>query len=157
ERLAKRLLADQRPVRQLPAPGLEPRQYFLFEEAAQARGVGGGGRLTLLQLGRTARQHFCPPFLRILAHPPAPPPDAPRSDPAASARWRAPRPARGIRRHPPKAAQIALMGKVCCKVDATFAPVKVGDLLTTSSTTGHAMKATNPMLAFGAVIGKALE
>jgi hypothetical protein len=52
---------------------------------------------------------------------------------------------------------IALIGKVCCKVDATIAPVEVGDLLTTSPTCGHAMKASNPQQAFGAVVGKALR
>jgi hypothetical protein len=52
---------------------------------------------------------------------------------------------------------IALMGKVFCNVDATFAPVAVGDLLTTSATPGHAMKASDSMRAFGAVIGKALR
>lgn len=54
-------------------------------------------------------------------------------------------------------APIALIGKVCCKVDATLAPVEVGDLLTTSSTIGHAVKADDPLKAFGAVIGKALQ
>jgi hypothetical protein len=49
---------------------------------------------------------------------------------------------------------IALVGKVCCKVDAQYGAVEVGDLLTTSPTPGHAMKATDPSLAFGAVIGK---
>jgi hypothetical protein len=52
---------------------------------------------------------------------------------------------------------LALMGKVYCRVDASDAPIAVGDLLTTSSTPGHAMKATNPAQAFGAVIGKALR
>jgi hypothetical protein len=52
---------------------------------------------------------------------------------------------------------IALVGKVYCKVDATYSPVEVGDLLTTSPTTGHAMKAQDPLHAFGAVIGKALR
>ncbi|HEY0763453.1 MAG TPA: hypothetical protein VGD61_13870 [Pyrinomonadaceae bacterium] len=51
---------------------------------------------------------------------------------------------------------LALSGKVWCKVDADFSPVEVGDLLTTSSTPGHAMRATDPARAFGAVIGKAL-
>ena len=51
---------------------------------------------------------------------------------------------------------LALVGKVYCKVDATSAPLGVGDLLTTSSTNGHAMKAGDPLRAFGAVIGKAL-
>lgn len=49
------------------------------------------------------------------------------------------------------------MGKVYCKVDARYAPVEVGDLLTTSPTAGHAMKADDPFKAFGAVIGKALR
>lgn len=52
---------------------------------------------------------------------------------------------------------IALMGKVYCKVDAQFGPIAVGDLLTTSPTPGHAMKAADPARAFGAVIGKALR
>lgn len=51
---------------------------------------------------------------------------------------------------------IALLGKVCCKVDAQYGAIEVGDLLTTSPTPGHAMKAADPMQAFGAVIGKAL-
>jgi hypothetical protein len=51
---------------------------------------------------------------------------------------------------------LALTGKVWCKVDADHAPVEVGDMLTTSSTPGHAMRATDPARAFGAVIGKAL-
>jgi hypothetical protein len=51
---------------------------------------------------------------------------------------------------------VALVGKVYCKVDADFDAIAVGDLLTTSDTPGHAMKATDPLKAFGAVIGKAL-
>ncbi|MFI5253243.1 MAG: hypothetical protein ACHQQQ_12530 [Bacteroidota bacterium] len=52
---------------------------------------------------------------------------------------------------------VALTGKVCCKVDAKYSPIEVGDLLTTSPTPGHAMKACDPFKAFGAVIGKALH
>jgi hypothetical protein len=52
---------------------------------------------------------------------------------------------------------IALVGKVYCKADASRAPIEVGDLLTTSETPGHAMKATDPLKAFGSVIGKALR
>jgi hypothetical protein len=52
---------------------------------------------------------------------------------------------------------IALLGKVNCKVDAGRAPIEVGDLLTTSATRGHAMKAVDPSKALGAVIGKALK
>ncbi|MFM6437900.1 MAG: hypothetical protein ACKPGW_23205 [Microcystis panniformis] len=52
---------------------------------------------------------------------------------------------------------IALMGKVYCKVDASYGAIEVGDLLTTSPTPGHAMKAEDPMKAFGSVIGKALR
>ena len=54
-------------------------------------------------------------------------------------------------------ASVALVGKVYCKVDADQTPVEVGDLLTTSATLGHAMKAEDPTRAFGAVIGKALR
>jgi len=42
-----------------------------------------------------------------------------------------------------------------CKVDATKAPIAVGDLLTSSSRPGHAIKATDPKI--GSIIGKALE
>lgn len=52
---------------------------------------------------------------------------------------------------------LALLGKVFCKVDATRIPVAIGDLLTTSLTPGHAMKAADPHRSFGAVIGKALQ
>jgi hypothetical protein len=52
---------------------------------------------------------------------------------------------------------IALSGKVYCKVDASYNPIEVGDLLVTSPTRAHAMKANDPMRAFGAVIGKALR
>jgi hypothetical protein len=50
---------------------------------------------------------------------------------------------------------IAVAGRVPCKVDASYASVKPGDLLTTSDTRGHAMKATNPQI--GTILGKALE
>lgn len=52
---------------------------------------------------------------------------------------------------------IAMVGKVYCKADATYGSIDVGDLLTTSPTPGHAMRAGDPMKAFGAVIGKALR
>lgn len=52
---------------------------------------------------------------------------------------------------------IALVGKAFCKVDAQYGPIEVGDLLSTSPTSGHAMKAADPHRAFGAVIGKALR
>ena len=51
---------------------------------------------------------------------------------------------------------LALSGKVWCKVDADCGPVEIGDMLTTSPTPGHAMRATDSGRAFGAVIGKAL-
>jgi hypothetical protein len=54
-------------------------------------------------------------------------------------------------------APIALLGKVYCKVDAAYSPIEVGDLLTTSPTAGHAMKATDRFRATGSVIGKALR
>lgn len=52
---------------------------------------------------------------------------------------------------------VALMGKVYCKVDAQYGAIETGDLLTTSETPAHAMRATDPLKAFGAVIGKALR
>jgi len=52
---------------------------------------------------------------------------------------------------------VALLGKAYCKVDAQYASIEIGDLLTTSPLPGHAMKADDPFKAFGAVIGKALR
>jgi hypothetical protein len=52
---------------------------------------------------------------------------------------------------------VALVGKVSCKVDASYSPIEVGDLLTTSPTPGHAMRAAVAAKAFGAVIGKAMQ
>ena len=62
-------------------------------------------------------------------------------------------------RHQPSANRrpVALVGKVYCRVDAQFGSIEVGDLLTTSSTPGHAMKISDSTRAFGAVIGKALR
>ncbi|MFC7649427.1 hypothetical protein ACFQX6_60345 [Streptosporangium lutulentum] len=49
------------------------------------------------------------------------------------------------------------MGKVWCQSDASLHPIRVGDLLTTSSTPGHAMAAVDRNASFGAVLGKALS
>jgi hypothetical protein len=55
-----------------------------------------------------------------------------------------------------ESATVALVGRVYCKVDADSAPIETGDLLTTSHTPGHAMKALDDARAFGSVLGKAL-
>jgi hypothetical protein len=52
---------------------------------------------------------------------------------------------------------VALFGKVNCRIDASYGPVVAGDLLTTSETPGHAMRAKPGHRALGAVIGKALR
>jgi hypothetical protein len=52
---------------------------------------------------------------------------------------------------------VALAGRVQCLVDAKYGAVRVGDLLTTSETPGHAMHAADPTRAFGSVIGKAMS
>ncbi len=51
---------------------------------------------------------------------------------------------------------VALTGRVWVRCDAGAAPVAPGDMLTSSHTPGHAMKATDRDKAFGAVIGKAM-
>lgn len=63
----------------------------------------------------------------------------------------------GKGKSPNKRLPLALIGKVFCKVDARYSSIGVGDLLTTSPTPGHAMRANDPLKAFGAVIGKALR
>ncbi len=59
--------------------------------------------------------------------------------------------ARLARTHAP----VALSGTVLCKADASYAAIRVGDLLTASPTPGHAMRAEEPEA--GTVVGKALE
>jgi hypothetical protein len=51
---------------------------------------------------------------------------------------------------------IAMIGKTYVKVTDEAGPIGIGDLLTSSSTPGHAMRAIDPLRAFGAVIGKAI-
>jgi hypothetical protein len=51
---------------------------------------------------------------------------------------------------------VALSGRVYCWVDASQEAIEPGDLLTTSNTPGHAMKATDAAKAQGAIIGKAM-
>jgi len=52
---------------------------------------------------------------------------------------------------------LAVVGIVACKVTAENGPIRVGDLLVTSSRPGHAMKGTDRSQMLGAVVGKALE
>jgi hypothetical protein len=51
---------------------------------------------------------------------------------------------------------MAMVGRVPTKVSAENGPIKVGDLLVTSSTMGYAMKGTDRSQMLGAVVGKAL-
>ena len=51
---------------------------------------------------------------------------------------------------------VALTGRVYVRVDAGFGAIRPGDLLTTSPTTGHAMKAADSGKAQGAILGKAM-
>lgn len=51
---------------------------------------------------------------------------------------------------------VAMTGRVYVKCSTENGAIRPGDLLTTSTTTGHAMRATNRELSQGAVIGKAM-
>jgi hypothetical protein len=51
---------------------------------------------------------------------------------------------------------VALTGRVFCLAEASNGMIQPGDLLTTSGTPGHAMKATDHVRAQGAIIGKAM-
>lgn len=53
----------------------------------------------------------------------------------------------------PRAA-LSLIGKAYCYADATHTPIVVGDLLTSSGTPGHVMKAEDPARSFGAALAK---
>jgi hypothetical protein len=52
---------------------------------------------------------------------------------------------------------IALNGRVYALATAANGPIKPGDLLTTSDVAGHAMKATDKVSSYCAIIGKALS
>jgi hypothetical protein len=51
---------------------------------------------------------------------------------------------------------VALSGRVYALADASNGTIRPGDLLTTSSTPGHAMKVTDHAKASGAILGKAM-
>jgi hypothetical protein len=54
-------------------------------------------------------------------------------------------------------APLALSGRAPCKVSAENGPIRPGDLLTTSSTPGYAMRCEGMEQCFGRTIGKALD
>jgi hypothetical protein len=54
----------------------------------------------------------------------------------------------------PTESMVALSGRVYCKAETLSSPIEPGDLLTISSKPGHAMKAIEPAMAHGAVLGK---
>jgi hypothetical protein len=56
----------------------------------------------------------------------------------------------------PDEVPMAVIGIVPAKVSAENGPIKVGDLLVTSSTPGYAMKGTDRSRMLGAVVGKAM-
>jgi len=51
---------------------------------------------------------------------------------------------------------VAVAGRVYCRADAGHGAIALGDLLSTSSTPGHAMSVADPAAAAGAILGKAL-
>jgi hypothetical protein len=51
---------------------------------------------------------------------------------------------------------VALSGRVYALADTCNGPIEPGDLITTSDTPGHAMKATDAARAHGAILGKAM-
>jgi hypothetical protein len=56
----------------------------------------------------------------------------------------------------PDEVPMAVVGIVPAKVSAENGPIKVGDLLVTSSTPGYAMKGTDRGRMLGAIVGKAM-
>lgn len=52
--------------------------------------------------------------------------------------------------------QVAMVGRVYVKCSAENGAIEPGDLLTSASLPGYAMKATDPTRAFGSVVGKAV-
>ncbi|MBU2573961.1 MAG: hypothetical protein KKH28_07800 [Elusimicrobia bacterium] len=58
---------------------------------------------------------------------------------------------------PEAGTQVALAGRVYCKAEAVSGPIEPGDLLTTSTIPGHAMKAADRENCHGAILGKAMS
>lgn len=56
---------------------------------------------------------------------------------------------------PESGIELALAGRVYCKAEADSGPIEPGDLLTSSTVPGHAMKASRPN-CHGSIIGKAM-
>ena len=56
-----------------------------------------------------------------------------------------------------RACPVALSGRVYVWADASYGAIEPGDMLTTSTIPGHAMKATDSDRSHGAVIGKAMS
>jgi len=52
---------------------------------------------------------------------------------------------------------VAIGGRAYCLADASYGPIRPGDLLTTSATPGHAMMVGDRRRACGAILGKALS
>ena len=52
---------------------------------------------------------------------------------------------------------VAIVGVVPTKVSAENGPIQVGDLLTTASTPGYAMRCADRLKCLGASLGKAME
>lgn len=52
---------------------------------------------------------------------------------------------------------IALVGRVLVKVTTEKGPINIGDMLVTSNTPGHAMKADIDKVKPGMILGKAME
>jgi hypothetical protein len=52
---------------------------------------------------------------------------------------------------------VTLTGTVYCRVSAENGPIRAGDLLTTASLPGHAMRVSDHDAARGAILGKALQ
>ena len=55
------------------------------------------------------------------------------------------------------AVPVTLTGTVYCLASNVNGPIRAGDLLTTSTVPGHAMRATDADRAHGAIVGKALD
>jgi len=51
---------------------------------------------------------------------------------------------------------VALVGRVYCWADADYGAIQPGDLITTSDTPGHAMRASDREKAYGTIVGKAM-
>jgi hypothetical protein len=117
-----------------------------------APGVVLGGKLSA---GRPLPRPLPDTERRVL--PPSPPSPLPSEGEGSRGVRRLGKGAGGLGLEPGERRLLALLGRVPVKATTESGPIRPGDLLTSASKPGYAMRCESPKLCEGALLGKALE